>query len=90
MISDEAMRAVQAGMEPARVICRGHRHEHGIWDTGDVMSLITGPWQGLTRFGHKVAIGAVPQPSAILQEYRAGQKLPDVDYVKYTPKIRGH
>lgn len=52
------------------IIVRGHRHRHGIWDDGNQMSVITGAWQGLTRYGHKVVPGAICQPSAVIFDHR--------------------
>lgn len=56
------------------IIVRGHRHRHGIWDDGNQMSVITGAWQGLTRYGHKVVPGAICQPSAVIFDHR-GQEV---------------
>lgn len=78
IIDDEVLRSIDAGFVPARVVCRAHRHEHGVWSTGSTMSCVTGPWQGLTRHGWKVVPGAVPKPSAILLSF-TGELLPKVD-----------
>lgn len=88
MISDEAMRAMEAGHTPARVVCRAHRHEFGIWDNGRTMSCINSAWQGLTRFGHKVVPGALPAPSMIMLSYDGGW-LPRSDYVMFLPEEGG-
>lgn len=85
MISDENQRAMDAGHTPARVVCRAHRHEHGIWNNGDRMSIVTGPWQGLTRHGHKAVTGAVCSPSAVMLCYDGG-KLPQSEFIKFAPK----
>ena len=78
ILDDECLRALDAEQVPARVVCRAHRHEHGQWSTGSTMSLVTGPWQGLTRFGWKAVPSAVPKPSAILMSFE-GDILPKVD-----------
>jgi hypothetical protein len=85
MIFDEAARALDAGRAPARVVCRAHRHEHGVWNTGSHLSCVTGPWQALTRHGQKVVPGAIPKPSAILLNYE-GDVLPEVKYKIFQPK----
>lgn len=76
----------RSGKPVPRIICRGHRHRHGIWDDGNQMSCITGAWQGLTRFGYKVVPDAVPQPSIIIFDHRQTDKgeLPIVHRRIYT------
>jgi hypothetical protein len=86
MISDENQRAAEIGHTPARVVCRAHRHEFGIFDNGRTMSCVTGPWQGLTEYGHKVVPGAIPAPAAIVLEYEPQCWLPKSDYAIYWPK----
>jgi len=56
------------------VMCRAHRHRHGIWTDGNQMSAICGAWQGLTRHGYKVVPEAVPQPSCIIFDTRTTDK----------------
>jgi hypothetical protein len=56
------------------VICRGHRHRHGIWTDGNQISAITGAWQGLTRHGYKVVPDAIFEPSCIIFDARATDK----------------
>ena len=60
----------RSGKQVPQIICRGHRHRHGIWDDGNQMSVITGAWQGLTRHGYKVVPDAVPQPSIVIFDHR--------------------
>lgn len=69
-----------------KVMCRAHRHRHGVWTDGNQMSAICGAWQGLTRHGYKVVPDAVPQPSAIMFDTRATEKgeLPLVHQRIYT------
>jgi hypothetical protein len=78
----------RSGKPVPKVICRAHRHRHGIWSDGNQMSIITGPWQGLTRHGNKVVPDAIPQPSAVILDFRgleAGE-LPIVKPRVYTAK----
>lgn len=56
------------------VMVRAHRHRHGIWEDGNQMSVITGAWQGLTRYGYKVVPDAIPQPSAVIFDARNQEK----------------
>ena len=60
----------RTGKPIPKVMVRAHRHRHGIWDDGNQMSVITGAWQGLTRYGYKVVPDAVPQPSAVIFDHR--------------------
>lgn len=56
------------------VMIRAHRHRHGIWDDGNQISVTTGAWQGLTRYGYKVVPDAIPQPSAVIFDTRGQDK----------------
>ena len=69
-----------------KVMCRAHRHRHGVWTDGNQMSAICGAWQGLTRHGYKVVPDAVPQPSAIIFDTRTTERgeLPLVHQRIYT------
>lgn len=64
----------RAGKRVPMVVCRAHRHRHGIWTDGNQMSIITGAWQGLTRHGYKVVPNAIPQPSAVILDSRNTDK----------------
>jgi hypothetical protein len=64
----------RVGKRVPSVICRAHRHRHGIWTDGNQASLITGAWQGLTRHGHKVVPDAVIEPSCIILDSRNTDK----------------
>jgi hypothetical protein len=70
------------------VMCRAHRHRHGIWTDGNQMSAICGAWQGLTRHGYKVVPDAIPQPSVIIFDSRTTDKgdLPLFHQRVYTAK----
>lgn len=60
----------RTGKAVPKVMVRAHRHRHGIWDDGNQISVITGAWQGLTRYGYRVVPDAVPQPSAVIFDHR--------------------
>jgi hypothetical protein len=64
----------RAGKPVPKVMVRAHRHRHGIWQDGNQISIITGAWQGLTRYGYKVVPDAVPQPSIIIADHRQADK----------------
>ena len=77
----------RVGKRVPSVICRAHRHRHGIWTDGNQASLITGAWQGLTRHGHKVVPDAISEPSCIILDARTTDKgdLPLFHQRKYIP-----
>lgn len=83
-----SMTRARVGKPVPSVICRAHRHRHGIWTDGNQASVITGAWQGLTRHAYKVVPDAVPQPSAIIIDARTTDKgdLPLFHQRLYTPK----
>jgi hypothetical protein len=64
----------RAGKPVPQVMVRAHRHRHGIWQDGNQISMITGAWQGLTRYGYKVVPDAIPQPSMIITDHRQAEK----------------
>lgn len=80
------MSRARTGKRIPTVMGRGHRHRHGVWSDGNLLSLTTGAWQGLTRYGYKVVPDAVPQPSAIILDWRTVEKgdLPIVHQRVYT------
>ena len=77
----------RVGKRVPSVICRAHRHRHGIWTDGNQASLITGAWQGLTRHGYKVVPDAISEPSCIILDTRTTDKgdLPLFHQRKYIP-----
>jgi hypothetical protein len=84
----EIHEAARMGRPIPKVICRAHRHRHGVWSDGNSMSIVTGAWQGITRFGRKVVPAAIPQPSAVILDWRSVEKgeLPIVHPRVYTAK----
>jgi hypothetical protein len=80
------MNRARSGKRIPSVMIRAHRHRHGVWNDGNLMSLICGAWQGLTRHGWKVVPDAVVQPSAVILDWRNVAKgdLPTVHQKVYT------
>lgn len=70
------------------IMCRGHRHRHAVFNDGNQMAVVTGAWQGLTRYGYKVVPDAVPQPSIVIFDARNTAKgdLPLVHQKVFTAK----
>lgn len=67
----EIMERVRNGLAPPRIIARAHRHVPGVWNDGRLISIVTGAWQGLTRYGRKVVPHAVPAPSCVIMDARS-------------------
>jgi hypothetical protein len=86
MLGNMSHSRARAGKAVPKVMCRAHRHRHGIWDDGNQISVITGAWQGLTRYGYRVVPDAVPQPSVVILDMRQVEKgeLPLVHRRVYT------
>lgn len=76
----EIMERARNGKKIPRIILRAHRHLPGIWNDGRLISVTTGAWQGLTRYGRKVVPHAVPAPSCAVLDFRnaAPGELPSV------------
>lgn len=76
------------GYRIPKVIARAHRHRHGVWNDGCSLSVVTGAWQGITRFGKKVVPSAVPNPSVIVLDWRnvPDGELPIVHQRVYRPE----
>lgn len=51
---EETAEAIKNGETPPRIVCAAHRHKFGYFSNGRNMCIVSGPWQGLTRHGHKV------------------------------------
>lgn len=66
----ERMEAIRNGKKPPQVVCRAHRHVHGVFSDGTAIMAITGAWQALTRYGYKVVPHACPRPSAVLFDWQ--------------------
>lgn len=73
-LQNEVTERVRNGMRPPDIIVRAHRHTHGVYSNGRQMAMVTGGWQGLTRYGRKVVPHAVPAPSCIILDSRGKQK----------------
>lgn len=74
MLGNMSHARARVGKPVPKVMVRAHRHRHGIWDDGNQISVITGAWQGLTRYGYRVVPDAIPQPSAVIFDHRGLEK----------------
>ena len=60
----------RAKHEIPHIFLRAHRHTPGFYSDGRSCISVTGAFQGLTRYGHKVVPDALPCPSVSLYEWR--------------------
>ena len=76
----ERQESERAGHPVPRVLGAAHRHRHGEFCDGSGLVFVTGPWQGLTRHGHKVVSAAIPMSSAVMLQYAGKEtgELPDL------------
>ena len=73
-LQNEVAERVRCRLAPPDIIVRAHRHTHGVYSNGQQMAMVTGGWQGLTRYGRKVVPHAVPRPSCIILDSRGRPK----------------
>lgn len=69
-LQNEIMERVRCGKTPPDIVARAHRHTHGVYSNGRQMFMVTGAWQGLTRYGRKVVPHAIPSASCIILDSR--------------------
>lgn len=86
----EAMEAVRCRYPAPDVLTMAHRHVPDLLQNGQSIIGVTGPWQGLTRYGHKVARHGVAKPLLIVYDF-AGKRwgeLPEARQNVWVPKLR--
>jgi hypothetical protein len=71
--------------EVPKIFLRGHRHAPGEYSDGRGRMIITGAWQGLTRYGHKVVPDSLPCPSISVLDWTQGFALPTHYSIQYEP-----
>ena len=69
-MGSEIMEAVRNGEKTPRFLCCAHRHRYGQFSDGHSLTVISPPWQMLTRFGHKVVSHARTKPGAFILDWR--------------------
>lgn len=87
-MNNEITTAARCGMRVPKWMVRGHRHVPGVVSDGFSVIAVTGAWQALTRYGHKVVPSAIPSPSIIALDWRGVQRgdLPRIHEKVYEPK----
>jgi hypothetical protein len=86
-LGNEQQAAVRRGYPPPRGLITAHRHMADYYTDGNNFSIVSGPWQMTTRFGHKTFSPMIPEPSLIVLDTRGipGGGMPRVEIFKYTP-----
>jgi hypothetical protein len=76
------------GHEIPKVFLRGHRHVPGYFTDGAGLFAITGAWQALTRYGHKVVPDSMCRPCIYVLDWRGlpDNSIPRVHEIQYKPK----
>ena len=69
-LAEEQVEAANAGEAIPRVLCCAHRHKFGIYQDNNGVCLVSPPWQGLSRFGHKVVSQARTNPGLFALDFR--------------------
>ena len=73
-LSDEQVEAVNNGEELPRVLLLAHSHVSRTFTNDNGLVVVTGAWQGPTRFTHKVVSSARCKPSGYLLDCRGKQQ----------------
>lgn len=65
-----------------------HRHMYDWWDNGSNFTMVCGPWQQTTRYGHTKWSPLVPQPTVTVFDFRETPKggLPQHKTFMFTPQ----
>ena len=79
-LAEEQVEAANNGEKIPRVVVCSHRHKYGLYQDTNGLLVVTPPWQGLTRFGHKVVSQARTNPGLVILSYdgKAYGELPEV------------
>lgn len=87
-LAEEQVEAANAGEPIPRVLCCAHRHKPGHYQDNNGACVVTGAWQDLTRFAHKVVSQARCTPSVAALDFRnlAPGELPRIHSRTYEPQ----
>jgi hypothetical protein len=69
-LADVRNRRSRAGLDVPKLVVRAHRHQFGCWDDGYAVTVVLPPWQGNTRYTHRVVPRAVPQCGLVIADWR--------------------
>ena len=85
-LAEEQLEAANADEKIPRVLVCSHRHKYGQYQDDGGICVVTPPWQGLTRFAHKVVSQARTTPGLVCFDHTACEQgeLPKVRPRLYT------
>lgn len=86
-LAEEQLEAANNGEPIPHILAMAHRHKTGHYQDDESLALVTGAWQGLTNFGHKVVSPSRCKPSGYILDWRGKQpgELPTVHFRRYRP-----
>lgn len=86
-LAEEQLEAANNGEPIPHILAMAHRHKTGHYQDDESIALVTGAWQGLTNFGHKVVSPSRCKPSGYILDWRGKQpgELPTVHFRRYRP-----
>jgi hypothetical protein len=73
-LAEEQVEAAVNGEVLPQVLCCAHRHKFGKYEDEKGLCVVSPPWQGLSRFAHKVVSQARTKPGVFILDWRG---LPD-------------
>lgn len=84
-LGEEQLEAANNGEPIPRILLMAHRHKTGHWQDDNGMAIVTGAWQGLTEFGHKIVSPSRVVPSGYILDWRGKDhgELPLVHFRRY-------
>lgn len=87
-IGVEIQEAARHGDRIPKWFARAHRHRHGKFEDGHALMVVTGGWQGASRWLKQAMPAAVAAPSVWILDWRDKEEgeLPDTRYRIYEPE----
>lgn len=79
-LAEEQLEAVNNGEAMPQVVGVAHRHQYGQYKNDNGIIIVSPPWQGLTRFGHKVVSQSRTKPGLYIIDARGKSygELPEI------------
>jgi len=77
-LAEEQVEAANNREPIPRVLCCAHRHVFGAFECDRGVAVVSPPWQGLTRFAHRVVSQSRVKPGAFILDWREGGEKPRV------------
>lgn len=86
-LADEQLEAANNDEPIPKVLLLAHSHKTRHYGDDEGLVCVTGAWQGLTRFGHKIVSAARCKPSIYVLDWRGKKpgEMPLVHFRRYRP-----